>query len=113
MDRNHDGMLKYRDAEVALRKESVDRNKQYQAAHRWADVVALRKESVDRNWYHYGWSWYDDVALRKESVDRNTENAVLFLLTAVALRKESVDRNGGDQQQLNQSAGRSPQGERG
>ena len=28
MDRNHDGMLKYRDAEVALRKESVDRNHQ-------------------------------------------------------------------------------------
>ena len=26
VDRNHDGMLKYRDAEVALRKESVDRN---------------------------------------------------------------------------------------
>ena len=27
VDRNHDDMLRYRDAEVALRKESVDRNK--------------------------------------------------------------------------------------
>ena len=81
-------------------------------------VVALRKESVDRNRYYFDAAAANDVALRKESVDRNTENAVLFLMTAgslsarrawieipiiwlqiddlaVALRKESVDRNRG------------------
>ena len=41
--------------------------------------VALRKESVDRNWYHYGWSWYDDVALRKESVDRNPDGIIMMV----------------------------------
>ena len=58
--------------------------------------VALRKESVDRN--HYGWSWYDDftVALRKESVDRNAQRPGYHETFFVALRKESVDRNLGD-----------------
>ena len=55
---------------VALRKESVDRNKQYQAAHRWASV-ALRKESVDRNHNSIRRCLMSVVALRKESVDRN------------------------------------------
>ena len=35
--------------EVALRKESVDRNSTYVARLPRAQVVALRKESVDRN----------------------------------------------------------------
>ena len=55
---------------VALRKESVDRNRHYRD-----DVpdqcVALRKESVDRNrWGDYS-TGAATVALRKESVDRN------------------------------------------
>ena len=42
-------MLRYRDAEqVALRKESVDRNPTIKAM-RGDRKVALRKESVDRN----------------------------------------------------------------
>ena len=78
--------------------------------------VALRKESVDRNRgaaYYRGPVW---VALRKESVDRNRtphqrntrpipslsarrawiEIVILTAVTSacsVALRKESVDRN--------------------
>ena len=34
--------------DVALRKESVDRNREVAEAF-WAEKVALRKESVDRN----------------------------------------------------------------
>ena len=33
--------------------------------------VALRKESVDRNANFEGFFWWVEVALRKESVDRN------------------------------------------
>ena len=57
--------------------------------------VALRKESVDRNntCLQY-WSSSFSVALRKESVDRNMRNAGCTLVSlVVALRKESVDRN--------------------
>ena len=39
----------------------------------FGDDVALRKESVDRNLTHSGHPLYIVVALRKESVDRNTE----------------------------------------
>ena len=78
---------------VALRKESVDRNR---APHHknTRPMVALRKESVDRNnnnnyvvtrgneslsarraWIEISKIWYCGtsigVALRKESVDRN------------------------------------------
>ena len=56
-------------------------------------MVALRKESVDRN--KAGQKYYFDVsvALRKESVDRNTQSPLKDNTTDVALRKESVDRN--------------------
>ena len=39
----------------------------------WLPVgqVALRKESVDRNDFEYGEAKTENVALRKESVDRN------------------------------------------
>ena len=37
------------DANVALRKESVDRNSHHQSDARRSQGVALRKESVDRN----------------------------------------------------------------
>ena len=55
---------------VALRKESVDRNKITDISETW-DAVALRKESVDRNLYGSGAALVAVVALRKESVDRN------------------------------------------
>ena len=100
---------------VALRKESVDRNKvpplcktmpcgSLSVRRAWIEIlvdiqktplnaVALRKESVDRNRdgmvvkRHYG------VALRKESVDRNNSLESKQIDPSVALRKESVDRN--------------------
>ena len=58
------------------------------------EEVALRKESVDRNLAVWAIEHAYMVALRKESVDRN----VFLTLTVrnvpiVALRKESVDRN--------------------
>ena len=76
---------------VALRKESVDRNNDTSCKKKINPAVALRKESVDRNgrncknWFIYV------VALRKESVDRNTN---FFPVSLFDLR-------------------RSPQGERG
>ena len=56
--------------------------------------VALRKESVDRNFNSFqAPGQYTCVALRKESVDRNSSITLLQILCTVALRKESVDRN--------------------
>ena len=78
--------------------------------------VALRKESVDRNCHAGDCTATQTVALRKESVDRNTFLHPLVLIlprslsarrawieiadelpstvqALVALRKESVDRN--------------------
>ena len=57
--------------EVALRKESVDRNHSSATSMRCC-AVALRKESVDRNSLQTGDKEKGQVALRKESVDRNT-----------------------------------------
>ena len=75
--------------------------------------VALRKESVDRNTGCKAQNLRDFVALRKESVDRNHIFPLQRCDTAVALRKESVDRNIRCHL-LNIPAGsRSPQGERG
>ena len=101
---------------VALRKESVDRNRACTTTITICTVVALRKESVDRNANNLSMLYNAAVALRKESVDRNYKNlpkqsihhkslsarrawieitvvGVLATLVTVALRKESVDRN--------------------
>ena len=77
--------------------------------------VALRKESVDRNQLFCALFFvYTGVALRKESVDRNySANAVDQILPGVALRKESVDRNKIIKIPLLNGLRRSPQGERG
>ena len=59
--------------EVALRKESVDRNMTWGAKKYATTYVALRKESVDRNdKWEAAYTATDTVALRKESVDRNS-----------------------------------------
>ena len=57
--------------------------------------VALRKESVDRNRKDVPAQHNRQVALRKESVDRNpcTPRRACDAWRHVALRKESVDRN--------------------
>ena len=77
--------------QVALRKESVDRNAGV-LAHHARKIVALRKESVDRN------------IILAEQLDRTPP---------VALRKESVDRNTDGTVSGSGDYGRSPQGERG
>ena len=61
---------------VALRKESVDRNLRT-ATLNSLPAVALRKESVDRNWESLTRSEPGKVALRKESVDRNRAGLLL------------------------------------
>ena len=76
--------------------------------------VALRKESVDRNpGVKLSSVITDQVALRKESVDRNNALGGGKMPGAVALRKESVDRNRCNNQFQLFGCGRSPQGERG
>ena len=101
---------------VALRKESVDRNggglsacargcRSLSARRAWIEIrqylrpknrqkVALRKESVDRNLLGSCRNGvFERVALRKESVDRNMGVGTTRDRRGVALRKESVDRN--------------------
>ena len=119
MDRNPADVYYQANAvDVALRKESVDRNQQGRKGQN-IKRVALRKESVDRNRAAVGFpstlggslsarrAWIemidyiidyatDAVALRKESVDRNRYLDNIEITQAnVALRKESVDRNMG------------------
>ena len=87
------GIFAYVVAEVALRKESVDRNgraacfgtenhKSLSARRAWIEMryFALNIRPLS-------------VALRKESVDRNQINIPVQKGARVALRKESVDRN--------------------
>ena len=76
--------------------------------------VALRKESVDRNITLSPFHDFSKVALRKESVDRNfLVDVSLDYKEVVALRKESVDRNIMSSIDVMAVSGRSPQGERG
>ena len=78
---------------VALRKESVDRNRliagclimlggSLSARRAWIEIVDYIIDYAT-----------DAVALRKESVDRNPSSTRRLLMSVVALRKESVDRN--------------------
>ena len=77
-------------------------------------LVALRKESVDRNRYlGIEADPFDWVALRKESVDRNFAHLTVGPGFQVALRKESVDRNRQAIVHCKEEVCRSPQGERG
>ena len=121
---------------VALRKESVDRNKvteaeffsigqSLSARRAWIEIknrkrrsenrkVALRKESVDRNLkksidkYVYVWS----LSARRAWIEM-VDYVIDYVNDAVALRKESVDRNDTVQVVVVVMDGRSPQGERG
>ena len=77
------------------------------------NIVALRKESVDRNRIGKAAFGAVCVALRKESVDRNCRYPARCVGLLVALRKESVDRNEYNTLVLFLSDRRSPQGERG
>ena len=75
--------------------------------------VALRKESVDRNFFPVINLLSRFVALRKESVDRNATLKFVNPYKLVALRKESVDRNPPMCTIRQMPLSRSPQGERG
>ena len=79
---------------VALRKESVDRNKSLVCCRDCQFDVALRKESVDRNLL----MWYQSNTTIKSLSARRAWIEIGGMRTAhcdwiVALRKESVDRN--------------------
>ena len=102
---------------VALRKESVDRNRSVQqgitgmaeslsARRAWIEIaritwrthksmVALRKESVDRNHWntarrlHCLWS----LSARRAWIEICAVALPRAIIALVALRKESVDRN--------------------
>ena len=82
------------DHAVALRKESVDRNREiYGIAYSAVMSLSARRAWIEI--YEYSIPYiYILVALRKESVDRNMRTTLIFLFSPVALRKESVDRNG-------------------
>ena len=78
---------------VALRKESVDRNltpartvtplrMSLSARRAWIEMATRGSTATRRS-----------VALRKESVDRNLKSKSGLNVKHVALRKESVDRN--------------------
>ena len=136
MDRNPAGDACKNLSHVALRKESVDRNKKTDVA----GAVEILSLSARRAWIEIGKADVaivnTGVALRKESVDRNRSRkwlcgCSLLSLSArrawieivhaadeaarqrVALRKESVDRNHNSVRRCLMSVGRSPQGERG
>ena len=76
--------------------------------------VALRKESVDRNRYClcYGSAMGRSLSARRAWIEMAI-SAVLELIPLVALRKESVDRNTLAACIVPSSLSRSPQGERG
>ena len=79
--------------QVALRKESVDRNSM------GVTVLGIQHRSLSarRAWIEIDFEGKLDadlwVALRKESVDRNPPMCTIKPMPLVALRKESVDRN--------------------
>ena len=76
---------------VALRKESVDRNRKWVTS----EVLPSMSLSARRAWI--------EIALRGTSKN----------IVPVALRKESVDRNLSNHFKFGNALGRSPQGERG
>ena len=122
---------------VALRKESVDRNEGGGFGCTASAGVALRKESVDRNVFlgverrrrvqslsarrawieiptRYGAVPCRMVALRKESVDRNTYSRIMIFAKVMSLSA----RRAWIEIRLHRPphtgpGGRSPQGERG
>ena len=78
-------------------------------------AVALRKESVDRNRrYFLACSWFFTVALRKESVDRNNAVQVVIIIvdTSLSARRAWIEILI-FAWQVCLTCRRSPQGERG
>ena len=99
---------------VALRKESVDRNRNHEGCSPVQYRVALRKESVDRNCFtrlvfEYQWR---SLSARRAWIEMQIKT-VTGCVYMVALRKESVDRNRAVWIEIVWIESRSPQGERG
>ena len=94
MDRNNGRLRAVQNTKVALRKESVDRNKAFSSFLIGSINVALRKESVDRNHQPTGISVIGDPSLsaRRAWIEIFIRRE-MSLIRPVALRKESVDRN--------------------
>ena len=135
MDRNSTYVTRLPRCQVALRKESVDRNilpiptsqtssRSLSARRAWIEIwlcgllsTAIRSLSARRAWIEMclrSMFWlFLPVALRKESVDRNPMTLWKFAGLVVALRKESVDRNMLYDTSSLMKCRRSPQGERG
>ena len=82
--------------------------------HPQSRFVALRKESVDRNKALGLLGWLRVVALRKESVDRNLMSVVFLLLAVGSLsaRRAWIEISPAGCWR-DARRGRSPQGERG
>ena len=100
--------------DVALRKESVDRNLLLAVGVMLGAHVALRKESVDRNQWIKSMYPGCRVALRKESVDRNCLELSPWGAGGVSLsaRRAWIEISTGYNGEFG-LASRSPQGERG
>ena len=99
---------------VALRKESVDRNRNVHLKNRVA-AVALRKESVDRNdlGAHGEHVLLKSLSARRAWIEISIRKRTPAKPFSVALRKESVDRNYRSWPKQSTHHSRSPQGERG
>ncbi len=80
--------------QVALRKESVDRNTEKKLVKANTRKVALRKESVDRNCDAGDCTATETASLSaRRAWIEITLPSIAGYLFCVALRKESVDRN--------------------
>ena len=92
----------------------MDRNLLRRAVAGSLITVALRKESVDRNRQNYECFKWIKVALRKESVDRNVDSVPIlyFVSPSLSARRAWIEMLI-DLVDSPVAKGRSPQGERG
>ena len=95
MDRNVQRVVIRAGKRVALRKESVDRNNEWNGSgSRDEQSLSARRAWIEILTDDVSTGGKIKVALRKESVDRNKIRITpIDSVSSVALRKESVDRN--------------------
>ena len=103
-------------ARVALRKESVDRNKIGENLTDRIRRVALRKESVDRNPYllwQFGRAFWSLSARRAWIEIRNAETLSVLLCSSLSARRAWIEISMLCSVEKCWAYCRSPQGERG